>query len=190
MHMVAKDSIISLLNQARFAAEQLRLVADRSMDAGFVSLSEEFRALAGSTEASRAKLRAELLGHGQRFQEPAAGDAGKNPLQIVLAEYSYEQKRHEGAVAAVNQAMTVLVAAMGLMVTAVPLLVGKFWDADRPAFWGLSCFMLGIAGAISTVVLLRVFQSRLQQTHAERAMSRLRRYFVDAEPRVAAYIPA
>ncbi len=68
--MTKKTPQDALLNQARFAADQLRLVADRAGAIGLHDLAGEFRSLANSAEFFRGELDRELAA--QRRPVPAS----------------------------------------------------------------------------------------------------------------------
>jgi hypothetical protein len=109
-------------------------------------------------------------------------------LQIVLAEYSRQGKRVEVSLATVNQSLslylTILTALAAVGTGSLALLSQR-----TPQLALLILSLLSSGGALATgLTLLRVFRARMEQTDADRALSRLRNYFVTQWPSLEKYI--
>src|SRR5689334_15170682 len=95
------------------------------------------------------------------FQEPE--------IQIILAEYEYQQQRLKSSVETVNQTLTLYITAITFMAT---IAAGTLVVTTQPA--NIIALILGSLATVGTVTTLftfaRSYNARIEQTDAERAL--------------------
>lgn len=110
----------------------------------------------------------------------------EDELQIVLVEYGHQQDKLKSSRDIVNQSLTLYLGLFAFLVpvAASALAVGLFGSRDialiLTGICALACFA-------SVFTLMRTYQARIEQTDAEKALSRLRNYILHEHPRLANY---
>jgi len=120
--------------------------------------------------------------------EPAsnASQEQDRELQIVLAELQMQREIQKASIDAVGQTLTIYLAALAI-VGPVAGAIAVFTQTalvNSPMLAGL----MGFAAVASIFTLFRSYQMRIQQTYAEKAITRLRRYLVIEHPHLAPYL--
>lgn len=119
--------------------------------------------------------------------EPPPKDGADQELTIILAEYGHQYARRQTALDGVNQTLTLYLAALGFV---APLAgAAAIFSQNATANPFVIAGLMAFAGAASVFALLRSYKARMEQTYAEKALSRLRRCFVDRFPDLRAYLP-
>lgn len=108
-------------------------------------------------------------------------------LQIILAEYGYQQKRLETALSVINQTLTVYIAVFAILASATVGAINFQSTDKRVTYAGLGLISL-IAAVATFFSFIRNYKARMEQTDAERALCRLRNYFVTYAPDIQIYI--
>lgn len=109
-------------------------------------------------------------------------------LSFMIAEYEAHHARAQACVAAVTQHVSLFVGGITLLATAITGAAALLWSS-RPKVALLvisSGFLITAVGGALTLVA--TYRARLQQTASEQALSRLRRYFLDAWPHLRPYV--
>jgi len=113
------------------------------------------------------------------------GDSSK--LQIILAEYGYHQKRLETSLSVINQTLTVYIAISAFLASATVGVINFQTTDKRVTYTGLGLISL-IATVATFFSFIRNYKARMEQTDAERALCRLRNYFVKHAPDIQIYV--
>lgn len=108
-------------------------------------------------------------------------------LQIILAEYGYQQKRLETSLSVINQSLTVYIAIFAFLATATVGAINFQTTDKRVTYAGLGLISL-IAAVATFFSFIRNYKARMEQTDAERALCRLRNYFVRHAPDIQIYV--
>ena len=102
-------------------------------------------------------------------------------LEIILTEYNRQEQRLQVSIETVNQSLNLYI---GVIAFLTPVAAGTvtFWAQQQ----NLTFLLLGIVAAVATIAtfftFIRSYQARIEQTEAERAMSRLRNHFITTIP--------
>jgi uncharacterized membrane protein len=108
-------------------------------------------------------------------------------LQIILAEYSYQQKRLETSLSVINQTLTVYIAISAFLASATIGVINFQTTDKRVTYIGLGLISL-IAAVATFFSFIRNYKARMEQTDAERALCRLRVFFVRHAPDLQDYL--
>lgn len=108
-------------------------------------------------------------------------------LQIILAEYEYHKQQVQDSLTTVNTSINLLLVALTVLLSLAALVAKELADDARSRSLALAAVSLGASIAI-ILTFARTFKARLQQTDAERALSRIRRYFVTRAPELTDFI--
>lgn len=100
---------------------------------------------------------------------------GESELQIILAEYNRQQQRLQLSIETVNQTLNIYT---GVIAFLIPVAAGTVaWTQQTYLLSLLLGIIALVAGVATFFTFIRSFQARMDQTNAERALSRLRNYF-------------
>lgn len=126
----------------------------------------------------------------QKKQSPkikSKSEDSNSKLQIILAEYGHQQKRLENSLSVINQTFTVYIAAFAFLGSAIVGVI-NFQTSDKRLTY-IGCGLISLTAALaSSFLFVRHHKTRMEQTDAERAISRLRNYFVEFAPDIQIYL--
>jgi hypothetical protein len=107
-------------------------------------------------------------------------------LQIVLAEYGHQHDKLKSSKDTVNQSLTLYLSLMAFLVPVAgsALAVGLFNSQDVASILSAICLL---AASASVFTLMRTYQARIEQTDAEKALSRLRNFILTTHPNLKKY---
>jgi len=108
-------------------------------------------------------------------------------LQIILAEYGHQQKRLENSLSVINQTFTIYIATFAFLGSAIVGVI-NFQTSDKRLTY-IGCGLISLVATLaSSFLFIRHHKTRMEQTDAERALSRLRNYFVEFAPDLRIYL--
>lgn len=107
-------------------------------------------------------------------------------LQIILAEYGHQHDKLKSSKENVNQSLTIYLTLIAVLVPVASTLlsVGIFQNRDVALLLANICLL---AASASIFTLMRTYQARIEQTDAEKALSRLRNFIITFHPILKKY---
>lgn len=109
-------------------------------------------------------------------------------LSFMIAEYEAHHARAQACVAAVTQHVSLFVGGITLLATATTGAAALLWSSRPNAALLIVATGFLITAVGGALTLFATYRARLQQTVSEQALSRLRRYFLDAWPHLRPYV--
>lgn len=113
-------------------------------------------------------------------------DQDDHELQIILAEFDHQREKIQSSIETVNQTLTIYIAVLAIL---APIAGAIAVFSQNPTVNPLvmTC-MTALAAVASTFTLFCSYKARIEQTYAEKGLSRVCNFFATRYPNIRSHL--